>query len=97
MPEWPPEAVLGPSTIMRAVRLFLEGNGKLWIHWQDLDWLVRSLWINFQLKDVANVAGSDKGPGDDQTKEPFVTPEKRPRPHGPDGFLPLHEKWSEQP
>ena len=86
MPEWPPEAVLGSMTIERTVRLFLEGNGKLWIHHQDLDWLVRSIWINFQLKDVANVAGTDKGPGDDQTIEACVTPEKRPRPVETDGM-----------
>ena len=91
MHKWPPEAQIGPSTIMREVRLFLEGNGKLWIHWQDLDWLVRSIWINFQLKDVANVAGTDKGPGDDQTIEPCVTPEKRPRPLGSDGFLSIQK------
>ena len=86
MPEWPPEAVLGPSTIMRAVGLFLEGNNKLWIHHKDLDWMVRSIWIKFQLKGVGNVAGTDKGPGDDQTLDPCVTPEKRPRPVETDGM-----------
>ena len=88
MYEWPPEADVGCSETMREVRLFLEGNQKLWIHWTDIEWLVRSLWINFQLKDVPNVSGEDQGPGADLTLEPQAT----------DGFLNLQERWSsEQP
>ena len=70
MHEWPPEADVGCSETMREVRLFLEGNQKLWIHWADVEWLVRSLWVNWQLKGVPNVPGEDKGPGADKTIAP---------------------------
>ena len=70
MHEWPPEADVGCSETMREVRLFLEGNQKLWIHWADVEWLVRSLWVNCQLKSVPNVPGEDKGPGADKTIAP---------------------------
>ena len=70
MHEWPPEADVGCSEGMREVRLFLEGNQKLWIHWEDIEWLVRSLWVNCQLKGVPNVPGEDKGPGADKTIAP---------------------------
>ena len=84
MHEWPPGADVGCSESMREVRLFLEGNQKLWIHWADIEWLVRSLWINFQLKDVPNVAGEDQGPGAHLTLEP----------QAPHGFSNLQERWS---
>ena len=70
MHEWPPEADVGCSETMREVRLFLEGNQKLWIHWADVEWLLRSLWVNWQLKGVPNVPGEDKGPGADKTIAP---------------------------
>ena len=56
MPEWPGEAMNGNATIEREVRVLLDGNGKLWIHTGDIEWLIRSLWIHQQLKGVDDVA-----------------------------------------
>ena len=81
--------------IDRIVSVYLEGNGKLWIHKDDLEWLVRSLWIQQQVKGVAAVASDDEGPDAHDNKEAVMTPEKRPQRQQCDGYL--HDKWSEKP
>ena len=59
-----------------------------------MEWLARSLWIKHQLKGVADVASDDEGPDGRGSMEPDLTPEKCPRPQGPDVYLGIDEKWS---
>ena len=80
MNEWPEEAIKGGASGVRQVSLYLEGTRKLWIHWTDLGWLLKSIWINHQLKGVADVASEDEGPGAGQSRDTLQTPEKHPRP-----------------
>ena len=85
----------GSAKIVREVRVLLEGNGKLWIHNGDLEWLIRSLWIHQQLKGVADVASEDEGPDAPKPMEPDLTPEKCRRPEEDAG--PLYDKWGTEP
>ena len=85
----------GGSQIVRDVSLYFEGNGKLWIHSGDLEWLVRSLWIHQQLKGVADVGSDDEGPDAPESMEPDQTPEKCPRPQ--EAARNLYAKWDEAP
>ena len=81
MSEWPTEAMIERDTfIERKVCVYVEGTGKLWVHTNDLEWLVRSLWIIQQLKGVDDVASDDEGPDAPKRTDPFLTPEKCPRP-----------------
>ena len=95
MKEWPPEATTGSVRIERRVAVYLEGNGKLWIHKDDLEWLIRSLCIQQQVKGVSVVASDDEGPDAHDNMEAVMTPEKRPPRQQCDGYL--HDKWSEKP
>ena len=95
MYEWPEEATKGGPRMVRDVSLYLEGNGKLWIHWRDVEWLIRCLWINQQLKGVADVASDDEGPDARESMEPDLTPDKCPRPQDAEGFL--FDKWASPP
>ena len=63
MPEWPPEALTGSEVqVPRAVSVFVEGTGVLWIHSDDLEWLIRFIMIQQQLKGVPVVEEDDEGP-----------------------------------
>ena len=57
------------------VNSYLEGHGKFWIHTKDVDWLVRSLWIQQRLTEVADVRSDDEGPAAPKSMEPDLTPE----------------------
>ena len=95
MNEWPQEALKGGQIIVRLVHLYLDGTGKLWVHTKDIEWLIRSIWINHQLKGVPDVASDDEGPGSGQSSETIYTPEKRQRQLEPEGYL--YDKWGEAP
>ena len=62
MPEWPQQAMQGSAQAVRKVALYIEGTQKLWINSEDLEWLIRSLFIYQQLKGVDHVASDDEGP-----------------------------------
>ena len=85
MKEWPDK----PTSLEREVAVYLEGSGKLWIKKEDLDWLIRTLYIQQQLKGVGIVASDDEG------SDAIVTPEKRPKPQECEGHL--HDKWDTPP
>ena len=87
MNEWPEEAIAGGANAVRQVSLYLDGTRKLWIHWADLEWLLKSIWIHHQLKGIADVASEDKGPGAGQSRDTLHTPEKLPRPLEAEGHL----------
>ena len=77
--EWPPEAC-NTGNRQRSVDVFLEGNGKLWLYKEHLEWLIKSLWVQQQVKGVAAVASDDEGPDAHVGIGCDVTPEKRPNP-----------------
>ena len=62
MREWPEETDKSGTNALRDVSLHLEGKGAVWIHLKDLDWLLRTLFIQQQLKGVPGVASDDEGP-----------------------------------
>ena len=104
MSEWPEEGLHSDDEIVgdvngalsvRDVNLYLGGRGKLWIHAKDVDWLVRSRWIQQQLTEVADVRSDDEGPDAPKSMEPEMTPEKCPEPRRAAGHL--HDKWATAP
>ena len=95
MPEWPPECITDNTNIQRRVALYLEGNQTLWIQKDDLEWLLRTLYIQQQVKGVSAVCSDDEGPDAHDSVEDDMTPEKRPKPQQLEGHL--HDKWSEAP
>ena len=96
MPDWPPEALTGgEAPNPRAVSVFVEGTGVLWIHSDDLEWLIRFLVIQQQLKGVPVVAEDDEGPDAAERMDFEMTPEKCPEPQQDNGHL--HDKWALAP
>ena len=95
MSEWPREASTDRVQAMRHVAVYIEGTNKLWIDKKDLEWLLRCLFIQQQVKGVSAVASDDEGPDAHDTMEAVMTPEKRPQRQQCDGYL--HDKWSEKP
>ena len=96
MPEWPPEALTGSEVrVPRAVNVFVEGSGMLWLHSDDLEWLIRFLVIQQQLKGVPVVAEDDEGPDAAETMDFVMTPENFPQPKKDNGHL--SDKWAEVP
>ena len=95
MPDWPEEAMTGGAPKKRQVCVYLEGNGKLWIHTDDLEWLIRYLWIQQQLKGVSAVSSDDEGPDAPKRMDLAMTPEKFPEPQQDKGHL--HDKWAAAP
>ena len=96
MPEWPPEALTGgEAPNPRAVSVFVEGSGTLWLHSDDLEWLIRFLVIQQQLKGVPVVAEDDEGPDAAEAMEYEMTPEKCQQPKNYNGHL--SEKWADAP
>ena len=96
MPEWPPEALTGSEVqVPRAVSVFVEGTGVLWIHSDDLEWLIRFMMIQQQLKGVPAVAEDDEGPDAAETMDFELTPEKCQQPKKDNGHL--SDKWAEVP
>ena len=88
MPDWPPEALTGGEVNNpRAVHVWVEGNGTLWLHWQDLEWMIRFLVIQQQLKGVPVVAEDDEGPDAAETMDFVMTPEKCPQPKKDNGHI----------
>ena len=107
MPDWPPEAVTGHVTT-RNIRIFIEAYNQLWLHQDDIDWMLRYIYIQQQLKGVDVVASDDEGPdaglGTDAAGE--TTPHRRiPSPqdenHTPkkltSGGSHLFEDWETKP
>ena len=96
MPEWPPEALTGSEVhVPRAVRVCVEGSGTLWLHSDDLEWMIRFLCIQQQLKGVPVVAPDDAGPDAAERMDFEMTPEKCPEPKQVEGHL--HDKWASTP
>ena len=95
MKEWPPEITPDSRNPDRIVSVYVEGNGKLWIHQDDLEWLIRSLYIQQQVKGVAVVPSDDEGPDAHDSMEDAMTPEKCRQPPKLEGNL--HDKWSMAP
>ena len=96
MSEWPKEAITGGACmVMRDVSIYLEGQTRLWLHTKDVEWLIRSLWIQQQLKGVGDVASDDEGPDSPKSMEDDMTPEKRPQPQEIAGHL--YDKWDTAP
>ena len=96
MPVWPPEALTGgQAPTPRTVSVFVEGSGMLWLHSDDLEWLIRSLVIQHQLKGVPVVAEDDEGPDAAESMDFEMTPEKCPEPKQVEGHL--HDKWASTP
>ena len=69
MNEWPEEAIKGGASGVRQVSLYLEGSGKLWIHWTDLEWLLKSIWIHHQLQECDFEASDDEGPDNGRSSD----------------------------
>ena len=95
MTQWPPEMTLGSRNFERMVTVYLEGNSKIWLYQDDLDWLVQSLYIQQQVKGVAAVPDDDQGPDAHDSMEDPVTPVKCRQPPKCEGNL--HDKWSMAP
>ena len=97
MPEWPKEAQAGKTRTMheRHVSLYSEGNGKLWTNKEDSEWLVRSFYIQQQVKGVAAIASDDEGPDAHEIIEADMTPEKLPQPQQGEGHV--HERRATTP
>ena len=65
--EWPPE-VASFTTVNqeRFVQVFLEGQGRLWLDKDDLEWLIRSLWVQQRWRCLhASDAGKASAAGKD--------------------------------
>ena len=77
MPDWPPEAVAGPVTTKK-VRIFVEAFNMLWVHQDDIDWMLRYIYIQQQLKGVDAVASEDEGPDAACAILEAHTPERKP-------------------
>ena len=96
MPEWPPEALTGGEVHNpRAVHVWVEGSGTLWLHSNDLEWMIRFLVIQQQLKGVPAVAEDDEGPDAAERMDFEMTPEKCPQPKKDNGHL--SDKSAEEP
>ena len=92
MPDWPPEAITGgDAPNQRKVSVFVEGNGMLWLNSDDLEWMIRFLCIQQQLKGVPVVAPDDPGPDAAERMDFEMTPEKCPRPKQDNGHI--FDKW----
>ena len=88
MPDWPPEAVTGgDAPNQRKVSVFVEGNGMLWLHSDDLEWLIQFLVIQQRLKGVPAVAEDDEGPDAAETMDFVMTPENFPQPKKDNGHI----------
>ena len=95
MKEWPPEMTPDSPNIDRIVSVYLEGRQQLWLHQDDLPWLIRSLYIQQQVNRVAVVPSDDEGPDAHDSMEDPVTPEKCRQPPKCEGNL--HDKGSTAP
>ena len=95
MKEWPPEMTRDSPNIDRMVTVYLEGRPQLWLHLDDLPWLIRSIYIQEQINRVAVVPSDDEGPDAHDSMEDPVTPEKCPQPPKCEGNV--HDKWSTAP
>ena len=99
MKEWPPEMTPDSPNIERMVSVYLKGNSRInsriWLHQDDLPWLIRSLYIQEKVKRVAVVPSDDKGPDAHGSMEDPVTPEKCRQPPKCEGNV--HDKGSTAP
>ena len=95
MKEWPPEMTTDSPNIERMVSVYLEGHRKLWLHQDDLPWLIRSLYIQEKVKRVAVVPSDGEGPDAHDSMEDPATPEKCRQPPKCQGNL--HDKLSTAP
>ena len=76
MKEWPPEATTTPHNADRQVTVYLEGTGSLWIDTNDLEWLIRTLWIQQHIRGGGVLDSDDECPGARVRMEADMTPEK---------------------
>ena len=87
MKEWPPEMTPDSPNTDRMVSVYLEGNKHIWLHQDDLPWLVRSLYIQQQVNGVAVVPSDGEGPDAHESIEDPVTPEKCRQPPKCEGMV----------
>ena len=90
MKEWPPEMTPDSTNTDRIVTVYLDGKGKLWLHLDELPWLIQYLCIQQQIKGGAVAPSGDEGPDAHDSMEGPVTPEKCRRPPKCEGNL--HDK-----
>ena len=67
----------------------------LWLHSDDLEWLIQFLVIQQQLKGVPAVAEDDEGPDAAERMDFEMTPEKCPEPKQDKGHI--YDKWDSVP
>ena len=90
MKEWPPEITPDSPNTDRMVSVYVEGHNKLWIHKDDLEWLIRSLYIQQQVNGAAVVPSDDEGTDANDSMEGPVTPVQCQQPPKCEGNL--HDK-----
>ena len=95
MKEWPPEMTPDSPNIERMVSVYLDCSSRIWLHQDDLPWLIRCLYIQQQVNGVAVVPSDGEGPDAHDSMEDPVTPEKCRQPPKCEGNL--HDKWSTAP
>ena len=95
MKEWPPEMTRDSPNIDRMVTVYLEGRQRLWLHQDDLPWLIRSVYIQEKVKGVAVVPSGGEGSDAHDSMEDPVTPEKCRQPPKCEGNV--HDKGSTAP
>ena len=75
MPDLPPEALKGGEVPkQRAVSVFIDGTRTLWLHSDDLEWMIRFLMLQHQLQK------DDESSDAAEMMDFDVTPEKCPQP-----------------
>ena len=67
----------------------------LWLHSDDLEWLIQFLVIQQRLKGVPAVAEDDEGPDAAERMDFEMTPEKCPEPLQDKGHI--YDKWAVAP
>ena len=87
MKEWPPEMTPDSPNIERMVSVYLDCSSRIWLHQDDLPWLIRSLYIQQHAKGVAVVPSDDGGPDAHHSMEDPVTPEKCRQPPKCEGMV----------
>ena len=95
MKELPPEMPPDSTNPDKMVKVYLEGNGKLWLHQDELNWLLHYLCIQHQIKRGVVAPSDAESPDAPDSMECPVTPVKCQQP--PRCVGNLHDKWSMAP
>ena len=95
MKELPPEMTPDSTNPDKMVKVYLEGNGKLWLHQDELNWLLHYLCIQQQIKGGVVAPSDDESPDAPDSMEGPVTPVQCQQP--PRCVGNLHDKWSMAP